>query len=262
MPEREIKMAKKDTENFDFDTEGKAKFNLDLSFLKNLTKQQKGIILIAAVAVVLVIAIVITCVALGTNNGTSNSGSGGNNASSGADANPESITTFSISASPTKSVYYVGEQPDFTGLTVYFKTADNAAFYESYEDNPDDFKITGFDSSAPVEEQKITVEYKWQIATFTIKIIEVPEVAPVLQSIYLASLPKTEYKVGGTFFALGAKIIAVYSDGTTKEISLKKSNLSGFNEAIQTPGEHEIKVGYFDDNGGYAETTFTINVTE
>ena len=56
-------MAKKD-ENFDFDTEGKAKVSFDLSFLKNLTKQQKGIILAAVVGVVLVIAIVIVIIDL------------------------------------------------------------------------------------------------------------------------------------------------------------------------------------------------------
>ena len=254
-------MAKKE-ENFDFDTEeGKGKFSLDLSFLKNLTKQQKGIILIAAVAVVLVIAIVVTCIALGANNNNDGgNNNGGVNNQGGVSS--ENIDKISVSAQPNKQVYYVGEQPDYSGLAVCIDTDSGETFYETYDANPDLFTFSGFDSSAPVEEQKIIFEYKGKKLSFNIKIIEVPAVAPVLQSIRLDPMPQTEYSVGDVFRSKGAKIIATYSDGTTQVISLKISHLSGFGAAVQTPGEHEIKVGYFDENGGYAETFFTITVTE
>ena len=253
-------MAKKE-ENFDFETEGKAKFSLDLSFLKNLTKQQKGIILIAAVAVVLVIAIVVTCIALGTNN-NSNSGNNNGGGNNQGGVSSENIDKIYVSAQPNKQVYYVGEQPDYSGLTVCIDTVSAGTCYETYDANPDLFTFTGFDSSAPVEEQQITFEYKGKKLSFNVKIIDVPEVPPVLTSIRLDPMPQTEYMVGDVFRSKGAKIIATYSDGTTQVISLKISHLSGFGAAVQTPGEHEIKVGYFDDFGGYAETTFTITVTE
>ena len=255
-------MAKKDNENFDFDTEeGKGKFSFDLSFLKNLTKQQKGIILIAAVAVVLVIAIVVTCIALGanSNNGGGNNNPGGNNQGG---VGSDDVETMYISSQPTKQVYYVGEQPDYSGLIVCINTVNAGTCFETYDANPELFTFSGFDSSVPNEELKVTLEYKGKSLSFNLKILETPEVPPVLQSIRLDPMPQTEYSVGDVFRAKGAKIIATYSDGTTQAISLMISHLSGFGAAVQTPGEHEIKVGYFDDFGGYAETSFTITVTE
>ena len=259
-------MAKKE-ENFDFETEGKAKFSFDLSFLKNLTKQQKGIILIAAVAVVLVIAIIVTCIALGANSNNNNGGNnnGGNNIGGGNNQGgvaSDDVETMYVSSMPTKEVYYVGEQPDYSGLIVCINTISAGTVFEAYNSNPDAFTFSGFDSSVPNEELKITVEYKGKSLSFNLKIIESPKVPPVLQSIRLDPMPQTEYSVGDVFRSKGAKIIATYSDGTTQVISLKISHLSGFGAAVQTPGEHEIKVGYFDDYGGYAETSFTITVTE
>lgn len=90
-----------------------------------------------------------------------------------------------------------------------------------------------------------------------------PEVPPTLVSIRLDPMPQTEYKVNDVFRFNGAMIICEYSDGMTKAVKLKMNHMSGFADAIGTPGEHEIKVVYFDEEtSGYAETTFTITVTE
>ena len=257
-------MAKKDNENFDFETEGKAKVSFNLDFLKNLTKQQKGIILIAAVAVVLVIAIVITCIALGANSGNNgNDNSGGN--SDGGNNGPINgeLTTFYIASSPIKKIYYVGEFPDYTGLSIFVRGSYGGGTYIEYTDNPEDFTITGFDSSVVNDEVTITVEYAGVTDTFSIKVIEMPTVPPTLVSISIDPMPQTEYKVNDVFRFNGALIICEYSDGTTKAVKLKMSHLSGYSDAIGTPGEHEIKVIYFDEeSSGYAETSFMITVTE
>ena len=57
----------------------------------------------------------------------------------------------------------------------------------------------------------------------------------------------------------GAYILCEYSDGTTKLTKLYITHLSG-RRAMQQVGEHVITVKYFDDNQGYAETTFTVTV--
>ena len=270
-------MAKKD-DNFDFDTEGKGKLSLDLSFFTNLTKQQKGIILIAAIAVVLVIAIVVTVVLVGagnggTNNGgTGNVGGGGNNIGSGNNGGtgegedesnvPENVSQISIVSKPVKLVYYVGDYADYTGLAINVTGSQSEKIVVNYLDETDRFTITGFDSSAPAEEQVITVECDGQKVTFTITILALPDNSVKLDHIYIDPLPKTEYKVGESLNLSGAKLIVVYSDGTEVEKYLTAKHISGFNAIKNTPGVHELTVRYFDDNGQDAETTLTITITE
>ncbi len=260
-------MAKKDTDNFDFEVEGegkeKGKINLNLDFIKNLTKQQKGIILAALVGIILVIAIVVICIIVGTtgDDSTGSNNGGSNGGGSNGIVNGE-ISNFYISGTPNKKVYYIGETADYTGLSIFVRSEFGGGKYVNYADSPDDFSITGFDSSVITESLTITVEYAGKTDTFTIKVIETPVVLPTLVSIHLNPLPQTEYKVNDVFRFNGALIVCEYSDGTTKTEKLKMSHMSGYGDAISTPGEHKIKVIYFDDNGGHAETSFTITVTE
>ena len=262
-------MAKKDNDNFDFETEseGKGKFDL-VGFFKNLTKKQKGIILAAVVGIVVVIAIVVTCIALGSNNNNSANGNGGNDdGTSGVGGDnqggdmPDTILDFQVSAPPYKTVYYVGETADYEGLYLYYRNADDRSRYIYYTDDPGAFTITGFDSSAPMENQVITVESAGFTATFTVTILEIPEVLPTLVGIRISPMPQTTYTLEDAFRFNNAKIIAEYSDGTTKTEYLAMNHIDGFG-AIDSVGEHEIIIRYFDDNGGYAETYITITITE
>lgn len=257
-------MAKKD--NFDFETESKSKLNLNFDFLKNLTKQQKGIILAAVVAVVVIIAIVIILAFVGANSGNSGEGNGSENSGNENGGNPnempEEITKFYISALPSKTEFTVGDPIDFSGLTVYVKSSEDESLYISYDDDPDAFTITGFDSSAPAEEQVITVECRGFTDTFTIKILEKDIGAARLVGITIDPLPQTIYKVGESFNTTGGYIVCEYSDGTYKTEEITMKNIFGFGAIAYTPGEHQIKIKYSDENGGYAETTITITITE
>ena len=259
-------MAKKDTDNFDFETEGQAKekSSFDLAELfKNLTKQQKGIILAAVIGIVLVIAIIITCIALGTsNNNTDNNGdtSEGENINDGTV--PDEIIIFYISSAPTKTLYYVGDQFDWTGLSAYIKNEETGSMYINYDADPDAFTITGFDSSAPADELVITVECRGFTDTFTIKVLEKDVGQASLVGITVNPLPVTTYKIGDSFDTTGGYIVAEYNDGTFVNIELTMKHIFGFGSVADTPGEHQIKVKYADDHGGYAETTITITITE
>ncbi|MBR3875379.1 MAG: bacterial Ig-like domain-containing protein [Clostridia bacterium] len=193
-----------------------------------------------------------------------NNGNGDINIDFGPTTGVESdeISDMILSSVPNKTVYYVGENIDLSGLTLYIKMKNGSEIYERYDDRLSSFVVSGFNSSAPIDQQVVTVKYKKQSVSFTVKIKEMPVAEPSVQSITVNPLPKTEYKVGGSFIARTAKIVATFSDGSTQEIALNRSHLSNWAEAIQAPGTHEIKVVYFDGNGGYAETTFTITVAE
>ena len=267
-------MAKKD-ENFDFDTEGKAKVSFDISFLKNLTKQQKGIILAAVVGVVLVIAIVIACIAIGANgndnviggnvggDGSSDNGSNDDENRGEVDLEADPIQIY-VATMPTKTSYYVNDTANFSGLIIGVMEQNSSGFKLSYDEYGDEFEITGFDSSVAVAQQVITVTYKEYTTTFTIEIKELP-VGTYLVGISINPLPtKTTYKIGEALDYSGGRIVCEYSDGTTQTIKFTASGvqITGFGAVSGIPGEHEITVDYFDDNGGHATTTFTITITE
>ncbi len=253
-------MAKKD--NFDFETE--SKFNLNLKFLDNLTKQQKGIILIAAVAIVLVIAIIVTIVVVGSNKENSNEPNGGEVTGGDDETNDVvqgEITSFYISSLPFDTSYYLNEEANYEGLSIFVRSSEGGGIYVDYVDRPEDFTITGFNSSVVNESLTITVEFGGGVDTFTVEVVETPKVPAVLESIYIDPMPQTTYTLEDAFVFNNARIVAVYSDGTTKSEYLLMSHIDGFG-AIDTLGEHEIKICYFDENGGYAETTLTITIVE
>ncbi len=263
-------MAKKD--NFDFETESKSKFNLNFDFIKNLSKQQKGIILIAAVAIILVIAIIIICTIIGANEGfDNNGGNSGFNPENGeedipSDDIPDEISDFYISAPPAKTTYYVGDIADFSGLSLYYKSQETSSVFINYEPGLEGIVITGFDSSIPDDEQVITVECRGLTDTFTIRILEVPISTPTLVGIHLDpnNMPVDTCRWGYAPDIRGAKLVCEYSDGTTKVVSLEYENLNEYEEdlmAAQVGDTVTIEVIY-DENGYVAVTSFTIIIIE
>lgn len=255
-------MAKKDNDNFDFETESEGKGKLDIvAFFKNLTKQQKGIILIAAVAIVLVIAIVVTCIIIGTSGGFNGNDNGDNNIGDDNLDLSDVATDFYISSTPSKISYVENEDPDYSGLVFYLNSESTGDLFISYNDNPEEFTFTGFDSSVPVEAQIITVECRGLTDTFTISVRKLEDTPPILTGIHLDPMPKTEYKVGEKFSYKTGKIVCTYDDGSTKVVDLTLNELSGFEGVTKEVGEHVITVKYR-ENGVTMKTTYTITVTE
>lgn len=266
-------MAKKDNDNFDFETEGQAKekSSFDLAeFFKNLTKQQKGIILAAVVGIVVVIAVVVICILVGTNNTTNGEGTGDDGSSDVGDSGDENRGEVDLEAEPTqiyvatvpnKTVYYVGDTPNYSGLSIGVMEENSSGFKLDYDEYPEELIITGFDSSKPAAEQVITVQYKEYTTSFTV-VIKAKSTGVELSSITV-SIPKKEYKLGEALDYTGALLLCEYSDGSTKYLLLESEGVkvTGF-VSITTPGTHDITVEYFDENGGYAKTTFTVTVTE
>lgn len=267
-------MAKKEDFGFNADSNPKASLNLNLDFLNNikfldkLTYKQKEIAFFSAIiALVLVIAITVGCIIIGVNGGFSTNNSGGNNGDNGSDDNntstpdvPSDITSMYISAEPLKKVYYVHDLADYSGLSVYIMGADGSETFVKYDDYPDYFTITGFDSSSPTEEQTITVTFDEMSDTFTIKIISVHE-DPQLISIELIPPTKLEYTVNDPFTLEGGYIVCTYDNGDIIKTPLLLDHVSGFEDIYTGPGEYEIKVVY--RKGPVTlETFYTVTVIE
>ena len=168
------------------------------------------------------------------------------------------IKEIQIARTPDKVVYYCGNTLDTTGLIVYSLTYGG----EFTKINLDACTITGFDSSAPVKAQTITVTYKGFTTTFTVEIKEETPIVPRLVSIQMGSLPKTNYKRGQGPDLTGGTFICTYSNGTTKTVELEYEHISGFISAMEKgAGEYDIKVEY-EENGIQVETTYKITITE
>lgn len=219
------------------------------SYSKQTVSKRKVIIIIAIVlaALLAIAAAVIGIVALVNKN----------NEEKLAEENKQ-IVNIQISRAPDKISYFCGEIFDATGLTVYYGTK-GGDFAKAALEN---CTITGFDSSAPAESQTITVTYKGFTDTFVVEIKEpIPEI-PVLESISMETLPKTEYKKGEGYNGEGGVILCTYTDGTTKTIELQNEYVSGFRVAyLGGPGEYDITVKY-SENGIQATTTYKITISE
>lgn len=166
------------------------------------------------------------------------------------------VKHITIAAKPEKTEYYTNQVASYTGLKVLV-TQKNG---DTYTVEAKHCQITGFDSSAPVENQKITVTYQGESANFNITIKERPAAAKLLKSIKLETLPKTQYKLGESLDTQGGVIICEYQDGTTAQVELTNKHVSGFGK-ITTAGTHTLTVKYT-EGGIEATTTYTITVTK
>ena len=152
------------------------------------------------------------------------------------------IKNISISSTPYDTEYYVGEELNTEGLSIQV-LRNNKEFYFVDASKCD---ISGFDSSKPVERQIITVSYKGFICTFSVSIIELPKPVPVLKSIYIETLPKTEYKVGESLDTTGGVLVREYQDGSSARITLINWYVYGFDSS--TPGTYTLTLMYYEKN--------------
>ena len=230
------KIFKKDTIDFDdveFDDDKKSGFSFDL-FKKDF--KFKWWMLIPAVVI---LAIVIAVVSIGA----------------AESAYDKQVSHVAITSLPEKLVYYVGEEPSYTGLTITTTLNDGTSFSEG----PEACTFSGFNSEFPELEQRITVTYGEHTFVFNVDIKERPNPVDTLKSVSLKTLPKTEYKVGDALSVGGGIILVEYEDGSTKEIQLKYGHVSGF--STEVAGNFTITV-FVEEGGVLATCTYQITVTE
>lgn len=170
------------------------------------------------------------------------------------------IENIQILNFPDKLSYYCGEEFDPTGLEVSALTKGLISNFLPIDLK--DCTFSGFDSSEPVESQKITVTYRDFTAQFSVEIKRKAPVVYQLESIALETLPKTEYKLGEWLNTTGGVLLCTYTDGTTKQVDLVNKYVSGFKPAMTAGvGEHELTV-YYSENGIQVSTTYKITITQ
>lgn len=164
-----------------------------------------------------------------------------------------------------KLTYYVGEEADYTGLSVAVTKRNNQVEYIQYsEANASDFTFSGFDTSRPYDDQIIYVSYMGFGCSYHITVKEIPKADPVLTGISIETLPKTEYKVGEWIDTDGGMILKHYSDGTTaRTVMVNNYICDGWEEALAGgPGTYTITIRYKENGSSYYKATYEITITE
>lgn len=192
------------------------------------------------IIIVLVIVVAAAIIIIGGSKNTNNGGE---------------ILSVSLSSLPTKLVYYVGEQPSYSGLGITTTLNNGTTFTEG----PEACTFSGFNSEFAVEEQQITVTYGEHTFVYTVEIKERPRPFSPLARISLESLPKTEYKVGDWMNVNDGVLLLEYEDGSTRRIRLEHKYVYDF--STDTPGSFTITVKYR-ENGILKTCTYEITVTE
>ncbi|MBQ8414030.1 MAG: bacterial Ig-like domain-containing protein [Clostridia bacterium] len=224
---------------------------MNFSFLRNINFRDKRTLTIIIVAAIVLVALIATIITVSVMN------------KKAAEEQGRNIQKIYISSWPEKLQYYVGEEANYNGLVIGLLKNNGSTENITYtEETKSEFSFTGFDSSKATEEQTITVKYKDFTCKFYISVKEVPKPDPVLMSISMAVMPKTEYKVGERLDLSGAMINKHYNDGTSKRTIIIFSYISGWEEAVEAgPGTHTLTVKY-KENGVLKKTTFDITITE
>lgn len=172
----------------------------------------------------------------------------------------QTVTGILISTPPKRTVYYVGEEFDPTGLQIQLIAGSNEySKFISYGDP--ELTVSGFDSSVVNELLPITVSYKGFTATFNVKIKEMESTAPTLQSIEVIGFTTTYSLKDWNMFgpeSTGATIKCTYSDGSVIEnIALKDRNISGV-QRVNGPCTTEVTIEY---NDGVTTVSTKVSIT-
>lgn len=165
---------------------------------------------------------------------------------------------------PQKTTYYVGEEFDPTGAKIQVITADSSGIYFV---DAEKVSFSGFDSSAPVEEQVITVTYQGFTTTFTVTIKEFSSGKPTLVSIEVCDLIDSYTvekwnKNGANLY--GAYLKLTYSDGSTKGSYEETPLLWDYVEPlskVDKAGTTTMTINYI-EGGIVVSTTVSITITE
>ena len=163
---------------------------------------------------------------------------------------PVTLTEIYIEKAPNKTVYQEGENFDKTGMTVIAKYSDGSSHEVTNYDVIDGDNLQAGTTS-------ITIRYTENgVTKETTQKITVNKKQVILTEIYIEQSPdKTIYQEGENFDKIGMKIIAKYSDGSSKEVT-NYEIIGGENLQI---GTQTITIRYT-ENGVTKETIQEITV--
>jgi len=152
------------------------------------------------------------------------------------------LTSIRVTTVPAKTTYITGESFSFGGIVVTGTYSNNSTETISGIGSGN---FSGFDSST-AGTKTVTVNVDGKTTTFNVTVVAV-------NSIAITRPPtKTAYNSGESLNLAGLVVTATYSNGTSGQVTIANSNVSGFSTA--TAGTKTLTVTY----GG---KTATFNIT-
>lgn len=136
---------------------------------------------------------------------------------------PITVTRIEVSSTGHKTAYKTGEALDVTGLTLTVTMSNDKTYTVPVAAG----MVTGFNSSAAVESQPLTITYGDKTTSYTIK-IEVDE-NPVTSITITSTDHKTQYTVREPLDVTGLKLTVTRQDGVTEKIDVLPNMVTGFN---------------------------------
>ena len=161
-------------------------------------------------------------------------------------------TGITLRSLPTRTIYYIGETFDRSGLVV------NAAYNNGTNKNVTGYTVTGADTSA-AGQKTVTVTWSDPLGgsfskSFTITVVDP---TPVLKAIEIVSLPeKTEYDIGEEFDGTGLAVSATYEKNViaggkvektegSSEIPIEELTIAGFDSSEEGTCTVTVEFGGF-----------------
>lgn len=176
--------------------------------------------------------------------------------------NPTDIVGITMSGFPNRE-YVVDDEFDPSGAKIQVLTHDMK--YTRFVDHTQ-LSFSGFDSTAAVDEQVITVSYRGFTTSFTVKISERPSATPVAEGIEVFGFKDTYDKetwMFADYVVDGATLKVVYSDGSmSEEIRISPEWMYGW-KSNQQPGEIDLTIRYLhEESGTVFEKIITVTLTD
>ncbi len=158
------------------------------------------------------------------------------------------IDRIEVLTNPTKTVYNVGETPDYTGMSVKVYYTANGT--EGSFDVTNVAPYATLDTSVANNAAVITVEYYGKTATANV-------VVKTVASISINSTThKTSYYIGGKLDVTGLTIEVTYTDDSKETVAVTADMVSGFSSAAIV-AQQTVTVTYAN-----VTTTYTVEIKE
>ncbi|HEY8421719.1 MAG TPA: bacterial Ig-like domain-containing protein [Thermoclostridium sp.] len=139
-----------------------------------------------------------------------------------------SIESLEIKRGPLKTVYFIGDELDLTGLAVYARYSDGTKIRL----DRNEYTVSNLDSSS-AGEKEIIITHKGKTALLTLIVKE-----KSLMGLEITKYPKTTYFTGESFNAEGLEVSRVYDNGDKEILEDYTIDASAFNSTV--PGVYDI----------------------
>ena len=154
-----------------------------------------------------------------------------------------SIDGLEIKQKPLKTVYFIGDEPDWTGLSVYARYSDGTKV--RLERN--EYTVSDLDTSN-AGEKEITITHKGKTALLKLLVKE-----RSLSGLEITKYPKTTYFTSENFNAEGLEVCQVYDNGDREILKDYTIDSSAFNS--NAPGVYDIIISADDFEPVILKTT-------